>query len=150
MEEWSIKDFGFSIDDFTMECAYDLLTVFTYKSGQYVYRLFPSLPYHIDHQLSVKVRLLKLSDGKPHPRARNPVLEHEIPLNPTENGWGLEVAIWENRLGCLFTSALEDRWVDSLVVWDWTTGDLVRVRGRLSGCPSLPVFTRFAGAFPAW
>lgn len=128
MEEWSINDIGFSIDDFTMECAYDLLTVITYKSGQYAYRLSPPLPCHIDHWPSVKVHLLKLSDGKPHPRARNPLLEYEIPLIPTLNGWRLEVVIWENRLGCLFTSALEDEWVDSLVIWDWTTGDLVRVR----------------------
>ena len=129
MEEWSIEDLDFSIDDFTMESAYDLLTVFTYKSGQYVYRLLPSLPCYTDHRPSVKVHLLKLSDGKPHPRARNPLLEYEIPLSPTENGWRLEVVIWENRLGCLFTSALENQWVDSLVVWDWTTGDLIRVGG---------------------
>jgi len=36
MEEWAIQDLDFSVDDFTMECAYDLLTAFTYKSGQYV------------------------------------------------------------------------------------------------------------------
>jgi len=44
MEEWSIQDLDFSVDDFTMECAYDLLTAFVYKSGQCVYLLFPSLP----------------------------------------------------------------------------------------------------------
>jgi len=36
MEEWSIRDLDFFVDDFTMECAYDLLTVFVYKSGQCV------------------------------------------------------------------------------------------------------------------
>jgi hypothetical protein len=77
---------------------------------------------------SVKVHLLKLSDGKPHARAEKPLLEYEIPLSPTERGWKLEVVIWENKLGCLFTSAFEKEWVDCLVVWDWTTGDLVRVR----------------------
>jgi hypothetical protein len=77
---------------------------------------------------SVKVHLLKLSDGKLHPRARKPLLEFEIPLSPTQNGWQLESFIWENRLGCLFTSILGDDMVDCLVVWDWTTGDLVRVR----------------------
>lgn len=51
-----------------------------------------------------------------------------IPLNPTGNGWSLDVIIWESRIGCLFTSALGDQWVDSLVVWDWMTGDLVQVR----------------------
>lgn len=128
MEEWSIQDLDPPVDDFTMECAYDLLTVFAYKSGQYVYRLLPSLPSQTNRRSSVKVHLLRLSDGKPHPRARKPLLEYEIPLSPTEGGWGLEIVIWENRLGCLFTSALENKWVDSLVVWDWTTGDLVQVR----------------------
>lgn len=142
MEEWSVQDLDFPIDDFTMEGAYDLLTVFTYKSGQYVYRLSPLLRFQIDHRPSVKVHLLKLSDGGPHPRARNPLLEYEIPLTPTESGWGLEVVIWENRLGCLFTSALENQWVDSLVVWDWTTGDLVRVRLVFPALPFryLPTF----------
>ena len=44
MEEWTIQDLDFSIDDFTMECAHDLLVVFVYKTGRYVYRLSPSLP----------------------------------------------------------------------------------------------------------
>jgi len=74
------------------------------------------------------VHLLKLSDGMPHPRAKNPVLEYNIPLTPTERGWGLGVVIWENKLGRLFTSALENELVDILVVLDWTIGDLVRVR----------------------
>jgi len=90
---------------------------------------------------SVKVHLLKLSDGKPHPRAQNPLLEYKIPLTPTERGWGLEVVIWENRLGCLFTSALENEWVDTLVVWDWTTGDLVRVRAVPPSRPFLCLST---------
>ena len=74
------------------------------------------------------MHLLKLSDGKPHPRAKNPLLEYEIPLTPTERGWELGVVIWENKLGCLFTSTLHNELVDILVVWDWTSGDLVRVR----------------------
>jgi hypothetical protein len=41
MEEWSVTNLDFPIDDFTMECAQDLLTVFTYKTGQYVYRFLP-------------------------------------------------------------------------------------------------------------
>ena len=41
MKEWSLTDLDFPIDDFTMECAYDLLAVFTYKSGQYVCVSFP-------------------------------------------------------------------------------------------------------------
>lgn len=36
MEEWSITDLDFSIDDFAMEPAYGLLTLITYKTGQYV------------------------------------------------------------------------------------------------------------------
>lgn len=41
MEEWTIQDLDFSIEDFTMECAYDLLVAFLFKTGQYV---CPSLP----------------------------------------------------------------------------------------------------------
>lgn len=84
--------------------------------------------HHIDHRHSVKTHLLKLSDGKPHPRAKEPLLKYDIPLNPTENGWQIEAVIWENRLGCLFTSASRSESVDSLAVWDWKTGDLLRVR----------------------
>lgn len=73
------------------------------------------------------MHLLKLSDGKPHPRAKNPLLEYDIPLTPTERGWELGVVIWEDKLGCLFTSTLEKELVDTLVVWDWTSGDVVRV-----------------------
>jgi len=47
MEEWSIQDLDFSVDDFTMECAYDLLTAFTYKSGQYAHRLVTLSPCQI-------------------------------------------------------------------------------------------------------
>lgn len=127
MEEWSVRDLEFSVDDFTMECAYDLLAALVYKSGRYAHRLLPSASLD-SYQRSVKVHLLKLSDGKPHPRAKMPLLEHEIPFSPTESGWELEVIIWENKLGCLFTSALDNEWVDNLVVWDWTTGKLVQVR----------------------
>ena len=135
MEEWTIADLDFSVDDFTMECAYDLLTAFVYKSGQYAYHLITSPPCQTHHQRSVKVHLLKLSDGKPHPRAKMPLLEYEIPLTPTEHGWELEVVIWGDQLGCLFTSAFENEWVDNLVVWNWTTGDLVRVRAIIHTHP---------------
>ena len=128
MEQWSIQDLDFSVDDFTMECAYDLLIPFVYKSGQYVCRLVPLRSCQIDHKHSVKVHLLKLSDGRPHARAKKPLLEYKIPFDPTERGWGVEVVVWGNKFGCLFTSALENEWVDNLVVWDWVTGDLVRVR----------------------
>lgn len=37
MEEWSIQDLDFSIDDFTMECAFDLLAAIVYKTGRCVY-----------------------------------------------------------------------------------------------------------------
>lgn len=127
MEEWSIQDLAFSVDDFTMECAYDLLAAIIYKSGRYASRLLPFL-CQVYHQYSVKVHLLKLSDGKPHPRAQMPLLEYEIPLSPTQRDWELEVVICKNKLGCLFTSASENEWVDNLAVWDWTTGDLVQVR----------------------
>jgi len=110
MEKWSVANLDFSVDDFTMECSCDLLTALTYKTGH------------------VQVHLFKLSDGKPHPRARRPLLKYDIPLNPTENGWQIEAVICENRLGCLFTSiANHQESVDHLVVWDWTTGDLVKV-----------------------
>lgn len=52
MEEWSIQDLDLNIDDFTMECAYDLLTAIAYKSGQYVYHLLPSLSCWIDRGLA--------------------------------------------------------------------------------------------------
>lgn len=91
------------------------------------------------------MHLLNLSDGKPHSRAKRPLLEYDIPLNPTENGWDLEMVIWENRLGCLFTSTLENEWVDSLVVWDWTSGDLIRVRAAPQTHPLL-AFTFLTGA----
>lgn len=74
------------------------------------------------------MHLLKLTDGKPHPRARKPLLTYNIPLDPTESGWQIESIILGNRLGCLFTSTSQNESVDTLVVWDWTTGDLVRVR----------------------
>lgn len=34
MEKWTIQDLDFSIEDFTMECAYDLLAAFSFKTGQ--------------------------------------------------------------------------------------------------------------------
>ena len=128
MEEWTIQGLDFSVEDFTMECAYDLLTAFAYKSGQSVYCLIylSSCPAH--PKRSVEAHLLKLSNGKPHPTQKNPLLEYEIPLTPTERGWELGTVIWENELGCLFTSALEKELVDTLVVWDWNSGDIVRVR----------------------
>lgn len=80
------------------------------------------------HWHSVEVHLFKLSDGKPHPRARTPLLRHDIPLEPTECGWQIEAVIWENGLGCLFTSNLENELVNILIVWDWATGNIVQVR----------------------
>lgn len=41
MREWIIQDLDFLVDDFTMDSAYDLLTAFTYKTGQCVYLLLP-------------------------------------------------------------------------------------------------------------
>ena len=145
MKEWTIQGLDFSVDDFRMECAYDLLTAVAYKSGQYVYCLIylSSRPAHPKH--SVKVHLLRLSNGKPHPRAKNPLLEYEIPLTPTERGWELGVVIWENKLSCLFTSALQKELVDTLVVWDRTSGNIVRV-----STPSPLIFTFFAGAPTVW
>lgn len=41
MEEWSVQDLDFSIDDFTMESAYDLLAALVYKTGRCVHHLPP-------------------------------------------------------------------------------------------------------------
>jgi hypothetical protein len=41
MEEWSIQDLDFFVEDFIMESAYDLLIPTNYKTGKYAYRLLP-------------------------------------------------------------------------------------------------------------
>jgi hypothetical protein len=105
-------------------------TVFTCKTRQLAYRPPPEC-VTTSTTTSVKVHLLKLSDGKPHPRARRPILKYDILLSPTESGQHIESTIWGNRLGCPFTSTSENESADILAVWDWTSGDLVRVRAFL-------------------
>ena len=72
----------------------------------------------------------------PTPAQKKSLLEYEIPLTPTKRGRELGVVVWENELGCLFTSALENELMDTLVVWNWTSGDLVRVRTAPQTHPS--------------
>ena len=129
VEEGSIRDLDYFVEDFTTECTYDLLVAFAIKPDR-TCDVHP--PYCVSRlaTCSVKAHPLTLSDGKPRPRARKMLLEFGIPLCSTEGGWELDVVVWESRLGCLFTPAKKSELVDSLIIWDWTAGDLVQARAN--------------------
>ena len=95
----------------------------------------PLSPCWVHRQRSVRVRLLKLTNGKPHSRAKNPFLECDIPLTPTEPDWELGLVVWENELGCLSTSRIGGYFgCVELDQWGSSVGE---------GCSPSPFFSAF-------
>jgi hypothetical protein len=72
------------------------------------------------------IALRTMTDGLPHPKAQRQIIVHDIYASFSSEWWG-ELHITGSRLGVVFRSVdLEDNGF-SVVVWDWTTGEMVLV-----------------------
>ena len=76
------------------------------------------------------ITLRTMTDGSPHPRAKQQVIPLDLPSASPE--WGGELYINHSRLGFVHRPADTDDHRVSVVVWDWTTGEMLLVCGSRS------------------
>lgn len=67
-----------------------------------------------------------MTDGLPHPRAQKQTITTGVSFASPE--WWGELHINGSRLGVVFRSVDPDDSRFSVVVWNWTTGEMVLVR----------------------
>jgi hypothetical protein len=68
-----------------------------------------------------------MTDGSPHPRAQKRIISLSLSFASPE--WWGELHINGSRLGAVFRPADPDDNRFSVVVWNWTTGEIVLVCG---------------------
>lgn len=83
-------------------------------------------------QAVVELRPLTLHSGAPHGQAAKRNFEHTYGVSPGGMPyllqWNHALKICENLLCVHHTYASEEESLDTLVIWDWKTGDLIMVR----------------------
>lgn len=72
------------------------------------------------------ITLRTMTDGLPHPNARQQVITTGVPFASPE--WWGELYINSSRLGVVFRPVDPDDNRFSVIVWNWRTGELVLVR----------------------
>ena len=75
------------------------------------------------------ITLRTMTDGLPHPNARQHVIGYKLDASFACYEWYDEMHINGSRLGVVFrpTDPEDNRF--SVAVWNWTTGEMVLVRG---------------------
>lgn len=75
------------------------------------------------------INLRTITDGLPHPKAQKNVIKYDLGATFAGSEWGDELHINGSRLGVVFRPVDPEDNGFSVVVWDWTTGEIVLVRG---------------------
>ena len=75
------------------------------------------------------INLRTMTDGLPHPRAQHHVIKHNLSATFSGSEWGDELHINGSRLGVVFRPVDPEDNRFSVVVWNWTTGEIVLVCG---------------------
>ena len=106
------------------------------------------------------ITLRTLTDGLPHPKAQRHIIGYSLGATFTSYEWYTETHINGSRLGVVFRPTDPDDSGFSVVVWDWTTGEMVLVSGSYCNTPvpidapySLPSSasrTNVANLFSSW
>ena len=81
------------------------------------------------HQFSWRTAVMTLramTDGLPHPKAQRRIIVHDLYASFSSEWWG-ELHINGSRLGVVFRPVDAEDNGFSVVVWDWTTGQMVLV-----------------------
>lgn len=75
--------------------------------------------------------LRTMTDGLPHPKAKQQVINYDLSPEFVSSEWCDELHINGSRLGVVFrpTDPEDNRF--SVIVWDWTTGEVVLVRALI-------------------
>ena len=77
---------------------------------------------------SAMIHLRTMTDGLPHPKAQQHAIKFDLSATIASSEWCDELHINGSRLGVVFRPTdLEDNGF-SVVVWNWTTGEIVLVR----------------------
>ena len=75
------------------------------------------------------ISIRTMTDGLPHPRAHQHVIKYNLGATFATPEWGDELHINGSRLGVVFRPVDPEDNRFSVVVWDWTTGEIVLVCG---------------------
>ncbi|KAI0271411.1 hypothetical protein BC834DRAFT_441182 [Gloeopeniophorella convolvens] len=110
LRRWTLN-LDFSLRDFGMDPSQDLLVAVERTTG--------------DAPRLCRIRLCTLSTGKGHPlAAKAATLEYSRAASENPQGlWSYSIRISGNYVGVLFLDHHDDD--NDLVVWDWTTGDIM-------------------------
>lgn len=73
------------------------------------------------------VILRTMADGSPHPKTRQKIITHKLDPSLASSEWWGEPCLNGSRLGIVFRPIDPDDNRFSVVVWDWTTGEIVLV-----------------------
>jgi len=74
------------------------------------------------------IHLRTMTDGLPHPKAQKHVIKYDLSATFASSKWCEELHINGSRFGVVFrpTDLEDNRFF--VVVWNWTTGEIVLVR----------------------
>ena len=78
---------------------------------------------------SAAIALRTMTDGLPHPKAQQHIIKYDMNATLASSEWCDELHINESRLGVVFRPGDSEDNRFSVVVWNWTTGEIVLVRG---------------------
>lgn len=74
---------------------------------------------------AAKITLRTITNGLPHPKARQQVIGFSLGPSFSAPEWWVELYINNSRLGVVFRPTDPEDNGFSVVVWDWTTGEMV-------------------------
>lgn len=66
-----------------------------------------------------------MTNGSPHPKTRQKIITHRLSPSLASSEWWGELCLNGSRLGVVFRPTDPDDNRFSVVVWDWTTGEIV-------------------------
>jgi hypothetical protein len=73
------------------------------------------------------ITLRSMTDGLPHPKAQRQVIRYDLCAPFSSHEWWGELHINGSRVGVVFRPADAEDNRFAVVVWNWTTGDMVLV-----------------------
>ncbi|KIP03342.1 hypothetical protein PHLGIDRAFT_244364 [Phlebiopsis gigantea 11061_1 CR5-6] len=108
-QEWDIEDLGFEVYHFVLDVAQDLLIATELQTEA------------VDVIVGMRVHLLSLHTGKPHPHAQVPVFT--VDYSDNDGRIGVNAECCGDSLGVMVTTRFFDG-ICELLVWNWKTGQL--------------------------
>ncbi|KZV82963.1 hypothetical protein EXIGLDRAFT_754650 [Exidia glandulosa HHB12029] len=112
---WQSVQFNEDIIDFAIDVDQDFLC--------FVQHIPTQLPQGRFRQI-YRVHFRQMSDGKPHPGAKEVAVEHVVESDSPFAHVSVVIQVVGDHVVIMFSGRLNIARLDSLAVWDWTTGQL--------------------------